>query len=261
MSDFFAGVYGATFPDVVMNSGPLPPANGLPAPLHDTADARINYGSTLLGDLDPYAFGEPGYQSSQTAYLNTPHSIQKIVPPIRLPVPQVNANHGFEISHGVDDSDIAFVMRLDRASTVCSMMSSKSAQRFRMATAVDPFINLPTLNYILAGIQLFYVPGNPSGWFDLLNDLDKIRFSDLNRPIGFKDIRFIVRDLIRPFGIVRGSERQGGQHEGSMGPATWPVNFICNMVIDGKERNVVNIWHFHGITLTAHFHGITLTAH
>ena len=246
MSDFFAGVYGARFPDVVMNSGPLPPANGLPRPLHDTADARINYGSTLLGDLDPYAFGEPAYQSSQTSYLNQPHSIQKIVPPIRLPVPQVNAVHGFEISHGVDDSDIAFVMRLDSASTVCTMLSSKSAQRHRMATAVDPFVNLPTLNYILAGMQLFYVPGNPSAWFDLLNDLDKFRFHSHAQPLGFKDVRYLVRELIRPFGVVRGSERQGGQHEASMGPATWPVNFICTMVLDGKESNIANIWHFHG---------------
>jgi hypothetical protein len=89
MSDFFSGVYGAKFPEVVMNSGPLPPANGLPAPLHDTADARINYNSTLLGNLDPYAYGEPGFLSSQVSYVNQPHRIQKIIPPLRLPCPQV----------------------------------------------------------------------------------------------------------------------------------------------------------------------------
>ena len=72
-----------------MNTGPLPPANGLPAPLHDTADARINYNSTLLGNLDPYAYGEPGYLSSQVSYVNQPHRIQKIIPPLRLPCPQV----------------------------------------------------------------------------------------------------------------------------------------------------------------------------
>ena len=89
MSDFFAGVHGAKFPEVVMNSGPLPPSDGLPAPLHDTADARINYNSTLLGNLDPYAYGEPGYLSSQVSYVNQPHRIQKIIPPLRLPCPQV----------------------------------------------------------------------------------------------------------------------------------------------------------------------------
>jgi hypothetical protein len=93
MSDFFAGVYGAKFPEVVMNSGPLPPTGGLPAPLHDTADARINYNSTLLGDLNPYAYGEPGYLSSQVSYVNQPHRIQKIIPPLRLPTPQVSKAH------------------------------------------------------------------------------------------------------------------------------------------------------------------------
>ena len=90
MSDFFSGIHGVKFPEVVMNSGPLPPANGLPAPLHDTADARINYNSTLLGNLDPYAYGEPGFLSSQVSYVNQPHRIQKIIPPLRLPSPQVS---------------------------------------------------------------------------------------------------------------------------------------------------------------------------
>lgn len=93
MSDFFSGVYGAKFPEVVMNSGPLPPQGGLPAPLHDTADARINYNSTLLGDLNPYAYGEPGFLSSQVSYVNQPHRIQKIIPPLRLPTPQVKKSH------------------------------------------------------------------------------------------------------------------------------------------------------------------------
>ena len=64
MGEFFSNIYGAQFPDVVFNNGPLPSSGGLPAPLHDTADGCINYVSTLLGDLNPYAYGEPGYQSS-----------------------------------------------------------------------------------------------------------------------------------------------------------------------------------------------------
>ena len=65
MSSLFADVHGARFPEVVMNQGPLPSSGGLPAPLHDTPDARINYNRALLGDISPYAYGEPGYLSSQ----------------------------------------------------------------------------------------------------------------------------------------------------------------------------------------------------
>lgn len=162
---------------------------------------------------------------------------------------QVNTLINFDISHPVDDSDIAFCMRLDRGSTICSSLGAKSMARHRVTTSLDAFINLPTLNYLLAGIQLCYIPGNhePSKWFDLLNDLDKDRFSDNQKPLTFMDIRYIVRELIRPFGVVRGSEKQGGQDETGLAAATWPVNFVASLVLDGQDRNVVNIWHYHDI--------------
>ena len=76
-------------PQSVFNgpSGALPPkdtsgyANGLNA----QADARINYNSTLLGDLAPYAYGKPGRLSSQTAFLAIPHMLQKV--PITIYTP------------------------------------------------------------------------------------------------------------------------------------------------------------------------------
>ena len=162
----------------------------------------------------------------------------------------MNGQVSFEISHAVDDSDIAFSLRLDRASTICSMLGAKSMARHRVSTSLDAFINLPTLNYLLAGIQLCYIPGQPekSKWFDLLHDLDQHRFSDPSVALGLDDIRFIVRDLIRPFGVVRGSEKQGGQDETGLASATWPVNFVANLVLDGKERNIVNVWHNHDIS-------------
>jgi hypothetical protein len=88
MSDFFSGIYGGVHaPDVVMNQGPLPPTSsaGMPAGFGGTPDAKIDYSSTLLGDLDPYAYGEPGRLSTQAAYLNIPHVAQRIVPQINIP--------------------------------------------------------------------------------------------------------------------------------------------------------------------------------
>jgi len=45
MSAFFAAVYGARFPDVVIHGSEnlLQGIRGLPRSLHDTPDARINY--------------------------------------------------------------------------------------------------------------------------------------------------------------------------------------------------------------------------
>ena len=247
MADFFSGVYGARFPDVVMNQGPLPGTGGLPHPLHDTADARINYNSTLLGDIQPYAYGEPGYQSSQNAYLNIPHRIQKIVPCLYLPDP--HDNKSFTLNHPIDDGDISFTMRLDRNSEVCSGLSNRSMLRAGLGTAIDPMINLCTLNYILAGMQICtQIPAVRQKWDQLLHHLDKKRFDGTNgMNYNYGDIKHIVRHLIRPFGIAHGSEKQGGQHEGSMSAVQWPVSFVISLILDGKDANLVNIWNFHDV--------------
>jgi len=252
MSDFFSGVYGARFPDVVINGGgnPLPGMGGLPTPLHDTPDGKINYNSTLLGDLEPYAYGEPGYLSSQSSYLNIPHRIQKLVP--TLWIPETDGTGSFRLCHPVDDGDIVFAMRLDRNSEVCTGLRSRSVMRSGLGTAIDPMINLCTLNYILAGMQICtLLDATRPAWDRLFNYLDKSRFPG-PRPgnqhaYSHEDIKYLVRHLCRPFGVAHGSEKQGGQHEGSLAPVTWPVNFVISLVLDGKDANVVNIWHRHNV--------------
>lgn len=248
MGDFFGGLRsGIQFPQVVMNQGPLPGSGGLPAPLHDTADARINYNSSLLGDLTPYAYGEPGYLSSQNAYLNIPHKIQKIVPVVFLPEARSPARNMVDVSHPVDDADIAFVLRLNRSSMFCTGLKNSAMQRAGLGTAIDPLINLCTLNYILSGMQMG-VDNTPDNlWVELLMNLDKARFGK-NRnygtdPITMSDVLHVARACIKPFGIVRGSEKQGGQDEATLSAATWPVSFVVSLTIDGKESNVLNIWH------------------
>lgn len=253
MSGFFSGINGARFPDVVMNSGPLPPSGGLPAPLHDTADGRINYNSTLLGNIEPYAYGEPGYQSSQNGYLNIPHRIQKICPALHLPEARQRAASTFELSHPIDDGDIAFVLRLNRNSIFCTGLKNGEMKRMGLGTAIDPLINLCTLNYLLSGIQLARAPGGevaPGLWWELLHNLDASRWNPATKanPFTLDDIIHFVRHCVKPFGITRGSEKQGGQNEASQSPATWPVCFVVSLVLDGKEANVVNIWHRHHLS-------------
>ena len=256
MGDFFGGLHsGVQFPQVVMNQGPLPSAGGLPQPLHDTPDARINYGSSLLGDLTPYAYGEPGYLSSQNAYLNIPHKIQKIVPVVFLPEAKVGAKEFFDLSHPIDDGDLAFVLRLDRSSLFCTGLKNGSMRRAGLGTAIDPLINLCTLNYILSGLQYGVTGGRGDLWAEFFYNLDKRRFGkpagaegarnyQVNR-IELDDVMHVVRTCIRPFGVTRGSEKQGGQDEATLSAATWPVSFVVSLTIDGKESNVVNLWHHH----------------
>lgn len=258
MGDFFGGLRsGIQFPQVVMNQGPLPGSGGLPQPLHETPDARINYGSSLLGNLTPYAYGEPGYLSSQNAYLNIPHKIQKIVPVVYLPEAKNPAREVIDLSHPIDDGDLAFVLRLDRNSMFCTGLKNASMRRVGLGTAIDPFINLCTLNYILSGMQLGIAGNDTSNlWVELLENLNRSRFGRQGEsgrdyvadPINLNDIIHVVRHCIRPFGVTRGSEKQGGQDEATLAPATWPVSFVVSLTVDGKESNVLNIWHHHDLS-------------
>jgi hypothetical protein len=256
MSNFFGGLTGIQFPDVVMNQGPLPPQSGsLPAPLHSTPDAKINYNSTLLGDLQPYAYAEPQYLSSQNGYQNIPHRIQKIIPVIHIPEP-----HGqtlFRLSHPVDDGDVAFSISLDKKSIFCNGARAVSKSN-ALGTAIDPFINLPTLNYILAHLQLAFADEHLQDkklWYAFLHALDTNHFPEHNTQarnyktdvFDLDDIVYIIENCIRPFGIFRGSEKQGGQNEETMSPATWPVPFVGTLVVDGREEHIVNMWHEHNV--------------
>jgi hypothetical protein len=255
MGDLFANLRsGIQFPQVVMNQGPMPGTGGLPRPLHDTVDGRINYNSSLLGDLSPYAYGEPGYLSSQTSYLNVPHKLQKIVPSVYLPEAKVGAMDFFDLSHPVDDGDLAFALRLDRQSLFCTGLKSRT-QRVGLGTAIDPLVNLATVNYILSGLQLGMDTTRLAEgglWRELLCNLDKNRFGPGGKRDGkafsFDDLLHVVRHCIRPFGVARGSERQGGQNEATASPATWPVSFVVSVTMDGKESNVMNIWHSVGLS-------------
>lgn len=81
------------------------------------ADAKINYNSTLLGDLAPYAYGKPGRLSSQTAFLAIPHMLQKVVPVLSIPSSQWPCTDVTKLYHSVDDGDVAFTINIDRTST------------------------------------------------------------------------------------------------------------------------------------------------
>ena len=290
MSDFFGGLHtggGIRRPDVVMNDGPLPPMSisggGYPAGFNGTPDGKIDYASSLLGNVNPYAYGEADRLSTQTAYLNIPHRVQRIVPTLSLPEAQPWDSGGsfFRLSHQVDDGDIAFVIRA-MFSPYELVEEKKKYNRQGILYAVDPVVNLATVNYILHGLQRFGYDKKHVSWHTLWQALgidhhfakivgDNKKLSDIMVELEkqLKDeqakgstgssnaqlwtmcnIRrmrkmvadHIVKNVIRPFGVPTGSERQGGQHQGSNSAITWPVDFVTTLTIDGLVINLVNFW-------------------
>lgn len=230
-------------PDVVMNSGPLPTA----APPYFPS-AQINYASDLLGDhIDAYAYGKPANISDQAAYLNLAHRIQKIVP--QLSLPNASSEGFFQLSHAVDIGDIGFVLRIDRRGSV--VPGIHSFDRLQLSRMVDPFVNLVTVNYILAGLQRYWKRPDAVNWQQLMVDLRFVEDAYAERgdfTVG-DALRFVSdKGCARPFGVPHTSELQGGQHEGSNGPVTYPVNFISTFFVSGLTRNICNVWAQHNIS-------------
>jgi hypothetical protein len=239
MSGFFSDLSGIRKPEVIMNMGPLP-SQSLPSPYNAHTDAKINYGSTLLGDVRPYTYGQPSHLQDQTAYYAIPHKVQKIVPELRLPEAR-NTDNTFLLSHGVDDGDVAFTIRVDRVASTIDRMHT--FDRMELSHTVDPQINLATVNYLLAGIQRYWNQPERIKWQQFMVDIDFVRPATSARTdFSVQDaIRFIT-DVARPFGVVIGSEKQGGTHEGSTAPVTFAVNFITTLAVCGRVENVVHMW-------------------
>ena len=306
MSDFFSNLYGGIRqPDVVINGsgGPLPPSStmggGYPEGFGGVPDGKINLASTLLGDVNPYAYGEADRLSTQTAYLNVPHRTQRIIPSLDLPEAQPWNSGGsfFRLSHQVDDGDIAFVIRA-MFSPYELVAEKKKYNKQGILYAVDPVVNLATVNYILHGLQRFGYDKKNVSWHtlwqalgidqhfskrykeglstimcmwrdiidggslaasgisiarEILGDGKGGKENDMALQCRFMAMAFmrqlrrevvdhLVKNIIRPFGIPTGSEKQGGQHQGSNSAITWPVDFVTTLTIDGLVINMVNFW-------------------
>jgi hypothetical protein len=241
MSGLFSDLTsGIRKPDVVMNMGPLPSTTNLPNGFNATTDARINYGSTLLGDVSPYEYGPPRRIANQTTYMNVPHKVQKIIPNLCLPEARDGAQ-SFRLSHAIDDGDVAFSLRVKRnAGTIEEM---HTFERMELSHVVDPFVNLVTVNYLLAGIQRNWNRPDQIKWQQFIVDTDFMpSMSRARTPFSIKDAISFIQEVARPFGVAHGSENQGGQHEGSAGPVTYGVNFITTLCVGGMVENLVNCW-------------------
>jgi len=262
---------GIRMPEAIFDqSSMLPPMNtaGYGGGFDGTPDGRINQGSSLFSDMEPYAYGKGDRLSTQTAYLANPHNIQKIVPQLRLPDCINSAEHcHFTLPHSVTDGDVAFVIRF-ASSGVRSELMNNSATYFKQGAgrAVDYICNISTINYIMRGLFTEERYLNPA-WkhfaaalgFDTeyksiqasYAALQKMRnedYADIDnkKQLLRKSFRSLaeqlVRDHFRPLGVVIGSEKQGGQHEVGQKTVTWPVAYIVTISIDGRNENLCNYW-------------------
>ena len=242
----FSGVQSASIrgPDVVINGdgGSLLPSSQSGVRF---SSAKINQTSELLSGIKPYSYGA-GSTSDDISYGVNPHKIQKIVPEIVLPSDKNDIQgNNIVVSHGVDDGDVAFTIRLhhDKGKRIknWSFFSKQNITR-----AVDQIVNLCTVNYILRGLQT-NMGENGGNWEDFLQSTgwpvgkDTFRLKDFRHgKYQHRNVSMFIQDYIRPLGIVIGSERQGGQHQPG-GAVDFPVDFVVTILVDGLCDNMLNL--------------------
>jgi hypothetical protein len=274
MSSFFGDLTsgGIKMPEAIFDqSSMLPPLNtaGYGGGFDGTPDARINQGSSLFSDMEPYAYGKGARLSTQTAYLANPHNIQKIVPQLRLPECNRSNDHSnFTLPHSVSDGDVAFSIRF-ASSKVRTELMNNAADYFRQGAgrAVDYVCNIATINYIMRGLFTEKKFLNPAwshfacalGWEAeykaiqaLFAELRRLRAQGKNVTFPSDEAKLrlqlrssaehLVRDHFRPIGVVIGADKQGGQHEVGQKTVTWPVAYIVTISIDGRNENLCNYW-------------------
>lgn len=252
MASLFGQLSGFQFPDVQMNSGPLPSTAGGPAGSDGSVDGVINGTSALLENISPYALGKSARTGSDRNYQQIPHRFQYIIPKLFLPHFHHGKDKPIHVSHAVDQGDIAFLLYgTDRGWFT-------SRDQFRSKAPPCAFAGIDVVNYILLCLQ-----ASPHGdWKavckDLIDDTDvlsvldrrrtKLPAKDLDNLKIFRAVRMLVQQCFVPHGICAGSEHQGGQHEHDGGqPVQAAVNFVTTMTVDGKNVDLVNYWYRHNM--------------
>jgi len=244
----FSGLVGGAirFPDAAINRSkgllPMPIEAGVQ---FSTPDGRYgDSGSLLPGGLsNPYAYGVAARISTQTQMAH-PNRVAMIIPKLYLPAPESDGlDHSDPVlEHSISDGDLGFTIVMHPGMKCYG--SQYCVAPYGYAAKAVPIVNLPTINYILWGLQVGLKRRQSSRWktfFTILTKGESPKYPE-NMDINFI-WRFIQR-YIKPIGIQHGSDTQGGQHEGDNNRVVThgAVDYVTSFAIEGKILHVNNMW-------------------
>eukprot|EP00961_Rhodomonas_salina_P103215 1388324-Rhodomonas_salina.1 len=236
MVNLFNNMTGFTPPNTVRNEGPLPSLSTSGYQVEfQTPDGMINETNALLDNIDAYSYGPNSNRpSTQTSYVNHPHRIQKVIPKIFIPGASGATNRDVALEHALHDGDLTFTLCMPKEMIVGP--SEFCHARNIPGRALAQVVNLATVNYLLWGLQIGRRMGNMRNnrWQDFFLRLTQGQLHHHKDVSTQRAVWFFLQTYLRPFGVMTGSDMQGGQHEGGENRvATYPVDYVGSFLIDG----------------------------
>ena len=156
MSDFFANLHsGIRFPDARINGGgPLPTNLSGPTGINGDPDGKYNFNSELLSGIDAYSGPKQSRISSDRNYQQIPHRKYAVVPKLWLPCGDMQSSRMIQISHAVDQGDLAFIVYCPKFEwlLLSNTPDFRTPQKY---INLDCLCNVVTVNYLLAGLQYY----------------------------------------------------------------------------------------------------------
>jgi hypothetical protein len=223
---------------------------GTPAEFQ-TPDGMINETSALLDNVSAYSYGPNNNRpSTQTSYVNHPHRIQKIIPKMFLPCARGDSGlPDIALEHALHDGDLTFTIRMPKE-MICGPSEFCHARNLPGKTLAQ-LVNLATINYLLWGLQVGRHSPNTRNnrWQDFFLRLTQGQLHFQKTVVEELQVWQFLQTYLRPFGVMVGSDMQGGQHEGggNNNVATFPVDYVASFLIDGKCIKLNNLWRHHSI--------------
>lgn len=250
--DFFRDLLGGsiTGPDSLINAGggPLPSLQGAPSQFHATTHAHINDRNRLLeGGLAPYAYGPSPLLINTQTQNAIPNKKQLVIAKLFLPAAQCDAGTAQDpiLEHALSDGDVAFSLRM--SSDMLSYASTYAIVPRGTGCRAAQLINLTTANYILWGLQVgSQLPGG-SRWRLFFSQMCRMELSEFKGSYDQQAVFNFIQSYIMPYGIMHGSDTQGGLDEGNMDPFTGGSDYVSAFAIEGKIMHVMNLWRGHDV--------------
>jgi hypothetical protein len=173
-----------------------------------------------------------------------PNKVALVIPKLYIPSPESDGlSHSNPVlEHSVSDGDLVF--SLNMGTEMASYGSMYYMAPYGHSAKTVPLINLATVNYLLWGLQVGLRREKSIEWKNFYSKLTKGAIQRYPNELSQQTVWNFLQTFIIPFGVMHGSDLQGGQHEGDSNHVVThgAVDYVSSFAVEGKLLHVNNLW-------------------